>query len=109
MVTLTFAQVMTQLGVTKKQLLFLMQNPTFPTETGGTASDAATFLDTDINAFQTKWHTAGVNGFVMTESLLKTANFNALATATAGSFQAKSAEDPVDVMLVENLGKVPSP
>jgi hypothetical protein len=102
MANVTFAQVMTQLVVTKKQLLWLMQNPSFPAENAGAASsDQATFVDTQINSFQTQMQSAKANGFALNESMLKNANFTNLAAAAAGKFSQRNYSDPVDVMLAE--------
>lgn len=101
MANVTFAQVMTQLNVTKKQLLLLMKNPQFPAETGGTSSDTATFLDTAINAFQTTMQQTKANGFVLNESNLATLPFNVTSAAPRGRYVIKQVGDYIDDVLVE--------
>jgi hypothetical protein len=106
MATVTFAQVMTQLNVNKKQLLLLMKNPQFPLETGGTSSDTATFTDTQINAFQTLINNSKANGYVLTESVLESANFTTMAAGPAPKYSQKYYTDAVDVMLVQNTATI---
>jgi hypothetical protein len=92
-----FATVCAMLGKTKRQVLRLMDNPQFPTPTGNDDLGNITWDGDAIAAFGALMLGVEVNGWMLTDDVLATADFATLA-ATAPEPSYLSPVDPLDVL-----------
>jgi hypothetical protein len=90
-----FATVCAVLGKTKRQVLRLMINRQFPTPTGNDDLGNITWDGAAISAFGTLLLGAEVNGWILTDDMLASADWAMLAATVPGpSYLAKV--DPLD-------------
>ena len=80
-----FATVIAMLGKTKKQVLGLMGNPQFPPPTGSDDLGNLTWDGEAIASFGALLLSAEVNGWVLTEDMLASADWATLAVTQPGS------------------------
>ena len=80
-----FATVCALLGKTKRQMLRLMDNPQFPTPTGNDDLGNLTWDGEAIASFGALLLSAEVNGWVLTEDMLASADWATLAATLPGS------------------------
>ena len=79
-----FATVCAMLGKTKRQVLRLMDNPQFPTPTGNDDLGSITWDGNAISAFGALLLGAEVNGWILTDDMLASADWAMLAATVPG-------------------------
>jgi hypothetical protein len=90
-----FATVCAMLGKTKRQVLRLMNNPQFPTPTGNDDLCNITWDGAAISAFGTLLLGAEVNGWILTDDMLASADWATLAATVPGPSYLATV-DPLD-------------
>jgi hypothetical protein len=90
-----FDTVCAMLGKTKRQVLSLMNNPQFPTPTGNDDLDNITWDGAAISAFGTLLLGAEVNGWILTDDMLASADWATLAATVPGPSYLETV-DPLD-------------
>jgi predicted DNA-binding transcriptional regulator AlpA len=95
---MNFTQVMAALGLTTDQLLELMRNSEFPTPTSNDGAGNIVWNAAAVTAFAATMASVATNGWIVSDGMLSSASWSALAATPVGTSYIPAADQTFDVV-----------